>query len=177
MIITKENVSVLLNFEELSSKKDAFNLLLTGVDASAKEIAPADANDDSAEEDNLEQNIGFIGPKRRPGRMLLYIKFPSLIDCATKFIKEYSFSAHVRRRKISGTGKGVTLKNIQEHLLGNVSGLTESDGVSRDAIHVMTVAPRKNHTRAKRYKGFTDARVRATNIAIRTLTSISFLRM
>ena len=91
--------------------------------------------------------------------MLLYIKFPSLIDCATKFLKEHSFSAHVRRRKITLTGRAVTLKNIQEHLLENVSGLTESGGVSRDTIHVMTVAPRKNHTRAKRYKGLIDARV------------------
>ena len=94
----KENVSVLLDFEELSLNKDAFNLLLTGGEASSKEIAPADDDNDSAEKYDLEQEIGFIGLRKQPGRTPLYIKFPSLIDCAKKFIKEQSFSAHVRRR-------------------------------------------------------------------------------
>lgn len=49
------------------------------------------------------------------------------------------------------------LKDIQEHLLENLSGLRESGGIPCDTIYVMTVAPRKNHTRAKRYKGFIDA--------------------
>ena len=55
MLVTKENVSVLLDFEELSLNKDAFNLLLDGGDASSKEIALADDDDDSAEKDDLEQ--------------------------------------------------------------------------------------------------------------------------
>ena len=87
MLVTKENVSVLLDFEELSLNKDDFNLPLTGGDASCNEIAPADGNCDSAEKDDLEQEIGFIGPQKRAGRTPLYIKFPSLIDCTTKFIK------------------------------------------------------------------------------------------
>ena len=66
---------------------------------------------------------------------------------------------HVRRQETTGTGRGVTLKDIQEHLLENESGLRESGDISRDTIHIMTVAPRKNHTRAKRYKGHIDARV------------------
>ena len=160
MLVTKENVSVLLDFEELSLNKDAFNLLLTGGDTSFKEIAPADdnGNDDSAEKDELEQEIEFIGPRKRPGRTPLYIRFPSLIYCATKFIKDHPFSAHVRTRETTATGRGVTLKDIQEHLLENVSGLRESGGISRDTIHVMPVAPKKNHSRAKRYKGLIDAK-------------------
>ena len=55
---------MLLDFKEMSSKKDAFNLLLTGGDASSKEIAPADANDDNVEKDNPEKKIGFIGPRK-----------------------------------------------------------------------------------------------------------------
>ena len=79
--------------EELSLNKDAFNLFLTEGDASSKKIAPADANDDSVEKDDLEgQEIGFIGPRKRPGRTPLYIKFPplnkihkrTLIFCACK---------------------------------------------------------------------------------------------
>ena len=159
MLVTKEKISVLLDFEELSLNKDAFNLHFTGGDASSNEIALADDHDDSAEKDDLEQEIGFIGPWKRPGRTPLYIKFPSLTDCAAKFIKEHSFSAHVRRRETTGTGRGVTLKDIQEHLLENISGLKESGGISRDTIHVMTVAPRKNHTKTKRYKRLIDARV------------------
>ena len=117
----------------MSLNKDAFNLFLTEGDASSKKIAPADANDDSVEKDDLEgQEIGFIEPWKRPGRTPLYIKFPPLIDCATKFIKKRSFSAHVRRRKTTGTGGGVTLKDIQEPLLENVSVLRESGGISCD---------------------------------------------
>ena len=137
-------------------KKDAFNLLLTGGDASSKEIAPADDNDDSVEKADLEQEIGLIGQRKRPGRTPLYIKFPLIIHCATKFIKEHSFSPHVRRRETTGTRRWVTLKDI---LLENVSGLRESGGISYDTIHIMTVASRKNHTKAKRYKGLIDARV------------------
>ena len=146
--------------EELSLNKDAFNLFLTEGDASSKKITPADANDNRVEKDDHEgQEIGFIGPWKRPGRTPLYIKFPPLIDCATKFIKERSFSAHVRRRKTTRTGGGVTLKDIQEPILENVSVLRESGGISCDIIHVMTIVPRKNHTRAKGYKGLIDARV------------------
>ena len=159
MLVTKENVSVLLDFEEMSLNKDRFNLLLTGGDTSSKEIAPADDNDDSAEKDELEQEIKFISPRERPGRTPLYIRFPSLIYSAIKFMKDHSFSADVRTRETTATGRGVTLKDIQEHLLENVSGLRESGSVSRDTIHVMTVAPKKNHTSAKRYKGLIDARV------------------
>ena len=74
--------------EELSLNKDAFNLFLTEGDASSKKITPADANDNRVEkEDHEGQEIGFIGPWKRPGRTPQYIKFPPLIDCATKIHK------------------------------------------------------------------------------------------
>ena len=50
------------------------------------------------------------------------------------------------------------MKDIQEHLLEYVTGLREH-GISRDTVHHLTVAPRKNSTRAERYKGYVNARV------------------
>ena len=71
------------------------------------------------------------------------------------------------------------LKDIQEHLLENLSGLRESGGIPCDTIYVMTVAPRKNHTRVKRYKGFIDARVpgKRNQYCELNIASISFMRV
>ena len=154
MQITKEGISVLFDFEKLSLNKAAFHLLLAG-DSSLED----NDTENISEKGDAEKDLQFIGPRKRPGRTPLYVKFPNLIACASEFIKNHSFSAHVRRRETTGTGAGVTLKEIQRHLLDNVPGLEESGGICRDTIHVMTVAPQKNHLRAKRYKNLIDARV------------------
>ena len=48
------------------------------------------------------------------------MKFPTLIDTATDFIKSHSFAAHNRRRETTGSSTGVSLKQLQQHLCENV---------------------------------------------------------
>ena len=103
------------------------------------------------------------GPKRRLGRRPLWLKYPGLVNTASDFIKQHFFSAHNRRRETTGTGTGVTLKDLQQHLQDNIPGLKEH-GISRDTIHHFMVAPRKNSSRADRYKGHIDAKVTAKKI-------------
>ena len=81
------------------------------------------------------------GPKNKVGGKPLRQKFPQLIKIATEFIKGHSFQAHVQCRETTGTGNGVTLRDIRKCLLENVSGLS-NHGISLDAIHHLTVAPR-----------------------------------
>ena len=142
----------LLDVHELLLGKDALNQLLTTCENSEVEKdAPVLEKPASASR--------ALGPKNRPGRKPLWITYPSLIDEATSFIKEHSFAAHSRRRTSTGTGTGVSLRDIQKHLLASVPGLSEGGGISLDAIHHLTTAPRKNSSRARRYKGLIDVRV------------------
>ena len=55
-------------------------------------------------------------------------------------------------------GNGVSLSDVREHLLKVVPGL-EARGIGRDAVHFLLVPPRKNSTRACRYKGPVDAKI------------------
>ena len=93
------------------------------------------------------------------GRVPFHTKFPGLVECATNFIKEHSFLAQSRRRSTTITGTGVGLKDIQNHLLESIPGLKEQGGISLDTIHHLMVPPRKNSTRARRYKKLIDAKV------------------
>ena len=150
---SRSDKSVLLDIQELLLDKDLFSMLL------------GENDEDNGETDNIESKINqnkaksFIGPLNRQGRTPMYIKYPELVECASNFIKEHSFAAHVRRRESTATGAGVTLNDIRKHLLEVVPGLKQDGGISRDTIHRLTVAPRKNSTRAQRYKGLIDARV------------------
>ena len=53
----------------------------------------------------------------------------------------------MRRRETTATGRGVTLSDIRKHLLDNVPGLAEDDGISTDTVHRLTYPPRKNSFR------------------------------
>ena len=122
-----------------------------------------DPQDDVEEEDSVPSTPSSTtsptcGPRNREDRKPLWMKFPDLVKCATDFIKSHSFSAHVRRRESTGTGTGVSLADIQEHLFKHVLGLKEH-GISRDTIHHLSVAPRLNSSRAHRYKALVDCRV------------------
>ena len=86
------------------------------------------------------------------------MKFPSLVQSATDFIKSHSFEAHNRRRETTGTGTGVSLKDLQKHLLQNVPGLREH-GISRDTIHHLMIPPRKLNRQSIRYAEVIDARI------------------
>ena len=89
-------------------------------------------------------------PKRHLGCQPLWLKFPAIVQTASDFIKQHSFSAHQRGCKSTGTG--VTLKDLQQHLVDNIPGL-KYHRILQDTIHHSMVAPRKNSSRADRYKG------------------------
>ena len=86
----------------------------------------------------------------------MWQKIPQLIENATEFIKNHFFQAHVQRREIAGTGNGVALRKIRNHLLENLPGLASHES-SVDAIHHVTVGPRKN-SQFYRYMGLINAK-------------------
>ena len=146
---------VLIDHNELLMQPDCFLRLLTN--QSDENIPKKQTEKVNLKSQNQKQV--FEGPKQRLGRRPLFERFPTLIECATDFIKQHSFSAHVRRRESTATGTGVSVAEIRSHLLKNVPGLAESGGISRDAIHQLTTAPRKNTNKASRYKGLIEARI------------------
>ena len=144
---------VLIDSNELFLQKDTLLQLLFD------DCAETDATEtQSASSATKSESAPVFGPHKKLGRTPLWIKIPTLIECATNFIK-HSFPAHVRRRATTATGNGVSLADIQKHLLKNIPGLEEAGGISRDTIHRLTKAPRKNSIQAHRYQGLIDARV------------------
>ena len=150
MFLTKNEYSVLVDVNELLLEKNAFMLLLSDTTTNESEDKNKDKGNGPQEEE--EEIAPFIGPKMRKGRKTLHERFPSIIDEATNFIKEHSFSAHVRRRETTATGRGITLNDIRKHLLDNVPGLAEDGGISTDTVHHLTYPPRKNSIRAHGFK-------------------------
>lgn len=103
---SKSNQSVLIDVQELFLDKDCFMQLLS---CDEKEISePEPENDEGQIEAETNTNNQVYGPKRRIRRKPLHEKFPTLVPCATEFIKGHSFQAHGRRRETTGTG-GVLL--------------------------------------------------------------------
>jgi hypothetical protein len=145
---------VLIDANQLVLDPECFAMLFK---ADESPVEPADAHCDN--QDQAPKPVKE-GPTRRLGRQPLWLKFPSIVETATSFIKQQSFAAHNRRRESTGTGTGVTLKDLQQQLIDNVPGLKQH-GISRDTIHHLMVAPKKNSSRADRYKGHIDAKVTA----------------
>jgi hypothetical protein len=152
MQIEKDGSTILINVQDLILDSNLFEILLASDDPPV-DIPLHEPNQDTH---NLPPIV--YGPKNKPGRKPLYQKFPTLLDCATDFIKSHSFQAHNRRRETTGTGTGVSLKDLQKHLFENVPDLREH-GISRDTIHHLKVAPRKSGLKATRYKSLIDAKV------------------
>ena len=125
---------IFVDLHELLFDKDCLSLLLT-----AEETVDSEAVKSKA----VEQTPTVYSPKNKVGQKPLWQKFPQLIETATEFIKSHSFQAHVRRQETTNIGNGITLREIRNHLLENVTGLA-AHGISVDAIHHLTVGPRKN---------------------------------
>ena len=149
----KANKDVLVNVHELLLSPDSFDILL-GADKDVSNEPDNQTIYDPTEEAVLVTE----GPTRCRGKEPYWLKFPELVETATNFIKLHSFSAHNRRRETTGTGTGVSLRDLQCHLLDKVPGLKEK-GISLDTIHHLMVAPKKNSGRAGRYKGLVDAKI------------------
>ena len=159
MKVTQGGNVVLVDRCELLLQKDCFlQLLLCQVKENSSTESKDSLENVSSEDKAAKKEYGAQKKDGR-GRPPLYKKFPDLIECADKFIKQHSFAAHARRRVSTATGNGVSLKEIFDHLNKNVPGLQDAGGISRDTVHRLTVAPVKNRLAARRYKGLLDARI------------------
>ena len=130
MQISRGKTSVLIDFKGLLLHEDAFPKLLSVENP----IVEVETDLDNSSE------VRYYGPRRKAGRKPLHEKFPALVEIVTNFVKQHSFSAHDRRRETSGTGTGVTLQAIRDHVIREIPNL---DDVSRQTLQYLMVAPRK----------------------------------
>ena len=82
---------LLVNANELLISKDCFLTLLKLDDRGENESLEC-----SEIETESQYSGTTFGPRHRLGRQTLWVKFLTLIDCATRFIKEHSYTAHNR---------------------------------------------------------------------------------
>lgn len=117
MQVSRSKTSVLIDFKELLLHEDAFLKLLSSVV--------------EAESDLDNNEVRYYGPRRKTGRKALHEKYPQSVEIVTNFIRQHSFSAH-GRRETTGTGAGVTLQAIREHVIREIP---DSGDVSRQTLH------------------------------------------
>lgn len=158
MLLKRQDKMVLLNVQELILDPLSFDVLLQENSPNAEE-QPTKPTESSTTA-QLPLNGKKFGPENKRGRKPLSQKFPTLVKVATEFIKQHSFAAHGRRRETTGTGTGVSLEDIRQHLLATIPGLKEH-GICKDTVHHLMVAPRAKTIRAERYKGIVDAKIPA----------------
>lgn len=153
----KGEQSALINIHELILQPETLSALFE-----EKQREVADCNDREQEEQQQQPVLESVKERRQKkrGQPSIVSKFPEIVGRITDFLKQHGYAAHNRRRTTTGTGQGVTLGQIKQHLLSTVEGLAEH-GISRDTIHLMMAPPRKGTKRAGRYNGLVDARVPA----------------
>ena len=173
MVVSKCSEKVLINIKDFILDKHAFTLLVCD-ENKEKSTSSQNSNTQISTVDLVEtQQPKKIGPMKQRGRVPLWQQFPTLIE---DFIKRHSFSVQCRRRESTGTGTGVSLKQIREYVMNEVPGLRDK-GISRDTIHFLLAPPRKNTIRAERYKSLIDARVPAKSETSRRICYIISGRM
>ena len=99
-------------------------------------------------------------PSEPQGQPSLVNLLPNLIDITTEFIKAHGFAAQNRRRTETGYSSGVTISQIQKHLIEKVPGLKEH-GISESTVRRLFEPPNKRCNAHLRYKGHVQARVGA----------------
>ena len=87
----------------------------------------------------------------KPGRPSIVDKFPAIVEVASEFVKSHGYAAHVRRRESVASTPGVSLRDIQDHLLRNVPGL-EEHGISVHTVARLMNPPRQHTIARKQYK-------------------------
>jgi hypothetical protein len=97
-------------------------------------------------------------PPSAAGRPAKHKEFPLLVNTAKDFIESHGYSAQSRRRSNVAQSSGVSLRQIQKHVLDNVDGLSKK-GVSINTVHHLLAPPNKKCRSAKLYKGLIGARV------------------
>ena len=152
MHVQRGNKNILIDIHGLIMHEDAFFKLLN-----VENPVPASEVSHDKEENGLLPVV--YGLRRKPGRKPLYEKYHRLVEMVTNFIKQHSFSAHSRRRETSGTGSGVSLQAIRDHV---VQELPELKDMSRSGIHYLMVPPSKGTHAASNYKGLVNVRIPKT---------------
>ena len=103
-------------------------------------------------------------PRAQPGRKTIHSQFPEIVTVVTDFIQSHGFSAQSRRRNSTGNSMGVSLADIQAHILTKVPSLKS---ISRTTVHELMVAPRKRTRNAQRYHGLVKSRVPGKDNSVR----------
>ena len=75
------------------------------------------------------------------GRLAKHVQFPALVGETVRFLELHGSAAHTRRRNDVGNSLGVTLADLQKHLLSSIPGL-QAKGLSRSTVHRLLVAPK-----------------------------------
>ena len=151
LVVSKGDITVLINCHELIMSDDGFEALLV-VDQISKssrkrpfeEAAPSPTSPTPATQNQI-------------GRPSLVTQFPSIVSTVTAFVTANGFSAHERRRESIGK-VGVSLREIREHLLSTVPGL-RGRGISTSSVARLIQPPRRGTIASSRYKGLVAARV------------------
>ena len=106
--ITKEKQTILINLRELM-------LQLFGTSSSQNLQLSDNPVQSSPSSDNSSAQLS--GCSKKVGRPSLVSKYPQIVPIIIEFIKQHGYRAQERRRTGIGTSYGVTLREIQEHLL------------------------------------------------------------
>ena len=98
------------------------------------------------------------GKGRNGGRIPILQRFPDVSHVATEFIKTSGFKAQEKRRESTITSCGVSLKNITEHFIKEIPGLSEH-GTSEMNVRYLFNPVNKIAFTVARYKSVIDAAV------------------
>ena len=158
LCLTRMGNIMLIDIHGLLLGGGAFTSLLNGDDPTSNfDQISSSSNSECAQDDAVRSPI--FGPRQKRGRRPMHERYPELVNEVSSFIKQHSFSAHGRRRETTGTGVGVTLLQIRNHVLATIPELVD---ISTDTIHRLMVAPKKSTIAAARYRGLVQARVPKT---------------
>ena len=127
------------------------SILLLGKPADSEgEGAETVVHIDSVIDNDCRKGIG--------GQPSITSKFPQIVDVVADFTKQHGFSAQNRRRTETSYSKGVTVKQIQQHLYTNYPELIEHK-LSLTTIRRMFQVPNKHLKAVSRYKALINPHV------------------
>ena len=126
---------------------------------------PVTRRDESQTEPDTTQPFHHH-PQLRPGRKPVHEIYPEIVTTVTDFIQSHGFSAQSRRRSSVGNSMGVTLAEIQTHIIKHIPEL-KARGLSRTTVHELMVAPRKRARNAQRYRELVQSRVPGKDNSLR----------
>ena len=146
------NTELLINMEEFVYMPGALEYFLTA----DKERVSENNNTAPEVEKTIQSNE--LPNHTTKGQPSLVQLFPSIVNVASEFIKQHSFSAQNRRRSETSYSSGITIPQIRDHLLAKVPGL-EQRGISLSTTRRLFEAPNKSRTNSVGYKSYVQARV------------------